>query len=332
MTCGFAEVAGRMMEETTCRAVSRLLDTSPRKMWELDEYRMQKMLQHLKLPENVDLSHLSADEVHFLTVRRERKSIFSKRWEPQFITNLVSYVDSKVLFNAMGRGKGALEDCFKALSPGQRLAVETIAVDMHQPFISAIHDQLPNAKICVDRFHLTQSLNRCFDHVRRSELKNANDHFVQGMLAPSRRFVLVERDKKLSKGDERLIDKLRRLNTNIHNAMLLTEYFHSMLEHKNIAPFRKSLTEWYKLVRESGLKPFRALSKLIRKYRPNIEAYILHRLTTAVSEGINNKIKTLKRVAYNYTNETSFRLKILQRCGYLNSSWIKTDHWLYTCD
>ncbi|NCN41436.1 transposase, partial [bacterium] len=76
----------------------------------------------------------------------------------------------------------------------------------------------------------------------------------------------------------------------------------------------------------------RRLARLIRKYRSNIEAYILTRLTTSVSEGINNKIKTLKRMAYNYTNEFSFRLKVLQRCGYLNSYWINTDKWLYTSD
>lgn len=332
MTCGFTELAGRMMEETTCRAASRLLGSSARKMWELDEYRMKTMLQYMRLPNDVDLSFLSADEVHFLTLRRERKSIFSKKYEPKFITNLVSYVDSKVLFNASGRGKEALEECFKVLSPGQRLCVEKVAVDMHDPFISAIKAHLPNAEVCVDRFHLTQSLNRCFDEVRRSELKKAKDQFTQGMLAPSRRFVLVGKDKRLSKGDEKLLDKLRRLNANIHNAMLLVEYFHHMLQRKSIPPFRKELLQWYCLVRESKLKPFRRLAKLIRKYRSNIEAYILTRLTTSVSEGINNKIKTLKRMAYNYTNEFSFRMKVLQRCGYLNSYWINTDKWLYTTD
>lgn len=332
MTCGLAEIAGRLMEETTCRATSRLLRTSARKMWELDEYRMKKMLEKLQLPKNIDLSYLSADEVHFRTLRKKRKNLFSKKAEPLFVTNLVSYGDAKVLYNAMGRGKESLETCFTALSPGQKLAVENVAVDMHDPFIAAIKEHLPNAKVCVDRFHLTQSLNKKFDQVRRTELKKATDTFTQGMLAPSRRFVLMEKKKDLNKSESRLLDKLRRLNTNIHNAMLLTEYFHKLLDRKSLNPFRQSLIRWYKMVRESGLKPFRTFAKLVRKYRSSIESYILSRLTTAVSEGLNNKIKTLKKMAYGYTNPVSFRLKILQRCGYLNSQWINTDKWLYNCD
>ena len=82
-------------------------------------------------------------------------------------------------------------------------------------------------------------------------------------------------------------------------------------------------------VRESGLKAFRKLATTIRKYRLNIESYIKSKLTTAVSEGLNNKIKVLKRMGYGYTNEESFQLKILQRCGYLNSNHINTNSWFW---
>ena len=61
----------------------------------------------------------------------------------------------------------------------------------------------------------------------------------------------------------------------------------------------------------------------------NIEAYIKSRLTTAVAEGLNNKIKVLKRMGYGYSNPTSFCRKILQRCGYLNHLSINTDEFFY---
>ncbi|NUM57392.1 MAG: transposase [Bdellovibrionaceae bacterium] len=52
-------------------------------------------------------------------------------------------------------------------------------------------------------------------------------------------------------------------------------------------------------------------------------------LTTAVSEGLNNKIKVLKKMGYGYSNETSFMRKILQRCGYLNHLAINTDQFYF---
>ena len=111
--------------------------------------------------------------------------------------------------------------------------------------------------------------------------------------------------------------------------MILVEHFHAILDKKEVVEFRKSLTLWYRLVRESGLKPFRKLASTIRKYRLNIESYIRSKLTTAVSEGLNNKIKVLKRMGYGYTNEQSFQLKILQRCGFLNSKFINTTGWFW---
>jgi transposase len=53
---------------------------------------------------------------------------------------------------------------------------------------------------------------------------------------------------------------------------------------------------WYLVVRESKLEPFVKLARTIRRYRKNIEVYIKSRLTTAVAEGLNNKIKVLRRM------------------------------------
>lgn len=106
--------------------------------------------------------------------------------------------------------------------------------------------------------------------------------------------------------------------------MLLVEYFHKALDKGSVTSFRKALRAWYLVVRESKLKPFLDLCKTIRRYRTEIETYIESGLTTGVAEGINNKIKVLKRMGYGYSNEKSFLRKILQRCGYLNHNYINT--------
>ncbi len=333
MTCGFAEVAGRLMEEITCEAVGRILDSNSKTMWELDQYRMQIMMQFLKLPADLDLSYLCADEVHFRTVKIEnRKGLFAKRYRVEFVTNLVCPKAGKVLFNSIGRDGKALTTSLSILSKGQKMTVENFAVDMHEAFISVIKKECENARICIDRFHLVQKVNEAFDKVRRFEFKKAKeakDEFNQGMLEPHRRFILMARDKDLSKAEQKLLDKLRKINEPIHTAMLLVEYFHKALDKTTVASFRKTLLIWYRVVRESKLGPFIKLAKTIRRYRRNIEAYINSRLTTAVAEGLNNKIKVLKRMGYGYSNPISFCRKILQRCGYLNHLSINTDKFYY---
>lgn len=334
MTCGFTEVAGRLMEEITCEAVSRILHTDSMTMWRVDQWRMELMEKRFKLPEDLDVKFLAADEVHFRTVEnKNRRGLFAKRKTPQFVTNLVSPRYGKVLSNSFGRDSVALEECLLKLTSQQRLSVKKFAVDMHEPFMSIIRTECPNADICVDRFHLAQKVNEAFDKVRRSEFKKAKEdknQFNENMLEPHRRFILVSRLKKLSKSETKLLEKLRAANKEIHTAMLLVEYFHKALDKPSIVKFRKALTAWYWVARESRLEPFIKLAKMIRKYRKQIESYIASGLTTAVAEGLNNKIKTLKKMAYGYSNKKSFLRKILQRCGFLNHQHIRTDDLFYT--
>jgi transposase len=291
------------------------------------------MLQYLTLPSDLDLSFLCADEVHFRTIQiKNRVGLFAKRSRPEFVTTLVCPKAGKVLFNAIGRDSAALRTAMSIISKGQKMTVEHFAVDMHEPFISVIKAECPNAKVCIDRFHLAQKVNEAFDKVRRFEFKKAKenkDNFNRDMLEPHRRFILVAREKDLSKAEQKLLDKLRKVNESIHTAMLLVEYFHKALDKTSVASFRKTLLIWYRVVRESKLEPFLKLAKTIRKYRKNIEAYIKSRLTTAAAEGLNNKIKVLRRMGYGYTNPTSYCRKILQRCGYLNHLSINTDEFFY---
>jgi transposase len=329
LTRSFCEFAGRLMEEMPCEAVARFLDVNSKTLWSLDQERMLKMKPLMTLPENIDVEKMSGDEVHFRTMPKENSF---ERPEIKYVTNLVCYAESKVLANAPGRSQKSLLTCLRQLPPELIAKIKFFSLDMHEPFIRAVRRLCPDAKICIDRFHLAEYANNIFDEVRKSEFKKAKeskDEFQLDMLAPHRRFVLVEREKMLSKKDLRMLDKLKELNKNILNGMILVEHFHSILDKKEVTEFRKSLVLWYRLVREAKLKPFKKMALLIRKYRKEIESYITSRLTSAKSEGLNNKIKVLRRSAYGYTNETSYLNKILQRCGYLNSKYIDTTGWFW---
>ena len=331
MTLAMAEVAGLLMEELTCEATSRYFRTNSKTMWDLDQWRMRHMKKFYKLPDDLNVSHMSADEVHFRTIENtQRTNPFSERWTTQYITSLVCSKVSKVIATSGGRDAMALANCLKTLSKKTREQVIYFALDMNAGYFKAVSKLCPNAEIAVDRFHLVQDLNETFNTLRKNEFrlaKKRNDSFQEGMLEGGRRFILMERNPNLSIEEQNLLGKLKMLNTNINAGMLIVDYFHKVLDETTLLDFRKSLAQWYWLVRESGIKVFKKFAEKIRKYRLNIQAYIKSNLTTAISEGINNKIKVLKRMGYGYSNQESFELKILQRCGFLNSSHIDTTGW-----
>ncbi len=330
-SCSFVETAGRLMEETTCAAASRTLCSDPKTLWQIDQWRMREMRKNLdinKFTEDLDVSRMSADEVHFKTETETKRSHpFAPRWTVKFVTNLVCTKEAKVIANAAGRDAMALANCLRTLSRPQRLSVEFFSIDMNPGYYHAVSKLCPKAEIAIDRFHLVQNMNEYFEKVRKEEFQKAKKNkkeFEEIMLSPSRRFMFLERDAVLSIEESNMLGKLKVLNTNISNAMIIVEYFHKVLEEKGVHGFRTRLAKWYGLVRDSKLLPLRRFALQVRKYRMNIEAYIRSNLTTAISEGLNNKIRVLKAMAYNYTNEESFMLKILQRCGFLNSRHMDT--------
>ncbi len=290
---------------------------------------MNYMKQYNKLPENLDCSKMSADEVHFITERNdERAHPFSQKYFIKYITNLICTKHSKVIANAPGRTYSSLINCLNVLSAEQLESIKFFSVDMHADFFKAILKKCPNAEIAVDRYHLIEGMNRVFNDLRKDEFKKAQkrkDEFQIGMLEAGRRFILMERDPILSIEEGNMLGKLKMLNTNINAGMLIVDVFHKILDQTGLKKFRQKLGRWYHLVKVAKLPLFNKFALKVMKYRKNIEAYIKSRLTTAISEGLNNKIKVLKRMGYNYTNEKSFQNKILQRCGFLNSRHINTD-------
>ena len=71
------------------------------------------------------------------------------------------------------------------------------------------------------------------------------------------------------------------------------------------------MEEWVKKVKEKKLRHLFSFSKKIQNYWKKIIPYFQHRLTTSPVEGINNKIKAIKRRAFGYLNFDNFRRRVL---------------------
>ena len=210
-------------------------------MWDLDQVRMRMMRPLLSFPENIDLNFMSADEVHFRSLRKVNSVA---RPEIKFVTTLVCYKESKILSTAMGRDGKALKKCLDVLTNPQKLSINFFAVDMHDPFIKVIKKYCLNAEICIDRFHLSQNVNDAFDWVRKHEFslaKKQHDEFQMKMLSPHRRFVLVEKEKKLEKKDLKMLEYLKEINKK--RQIILKNYVNV-----KVIPNKNNLLKWIKVM------------------------------------------------------------------------------------
>jgi transposase len=68
----------------------------------------------------------------------------------------------------------------------------------------------------------------------------------------------------------------------------------------------------------SRLKPVVEAARLTQRHLPNVMTYFTHRITNAVSEGLNSKIQTIKKRAYGFRNREHFKTAIYFHCGGLD--------------
>ena len=115
-----------------------------------------------------------------------------------------------------------------------------------------------------------------------------------------------------------MLKKLESLNRRVYQAMLLKEQFLSIYEAGNRETAYSNLRQWIVAAIKSGIPSFVELGYKFFRKRHYVLNYFICKITTAISEGINNKIKRLKRMAYGYRDVKYFLLKIHQHCGLLS--------------
>jgi transposase len=115
-----------------------------------------------------------------------------------------------------------------------------------------------------------------------------------------------------------ILDRLSRLNERVYQAMLLKEQFLSIYGAGDWKTAQINLKEWIIAAIKSKIPAFVDLGYKFFRKRHYVLNYFICKITSAISEGINNKIKRLKRMAYGYRDVKYFLLKIHQHCGLLN--------------
>jgi transposase len=153
--------------------------------------------------------------------------------------------------------------------------------------------------------------------VLKEKLKKArqqNNGELSEILHCNRRFILMQ--NKVTNKKQNLLERLATLNERVYQAMLLKEQFLPIYTDPKTAG--KALKEWVITAVKSKIPAFVEMGYKFFRKRYYVLNYFLCKITAAISEGINNKIKRLSRMAYGYRDVHYFLLKIHQHCGLLN--------------
>jgi len=249
------------------------------------------------------LKHLGMDEKSF------------KRGH-SYITLLTDIEESRVLDVVEERTNQAAEQLWQTLTPEQKQGVEAVAVDMWEPFIQTIRAQVPKADIVHDKFHVSKYLGEAVDKVRRQEHKELMAQGDETLKGTRQLWLYNPQNFSLEQAEE--FTALKDLQLKVARAWAAKELFSKFWEYRHESWARRFFKQWYGWISRSRLKPMIEVAQMLRRHLENLLTYLRHRITNAVTEGLNSKIQSIKSAARGFRNFQNYRTRILFFCGKLN--------------
>ena len=246
------------------------------------------------------LKHLGMDEKSF-------------RRGQSYVTLLTDLEASRVLDVVAERTAAAADQLWQTLTPEQKQAVEAVAVDMWEPFIRTIQQQVPEADIVHDKFHVSQYLGEAGDQVRRQEHKELmaqGDETLKGT-----RQLWLYNPQNFSPDQVEEFSALKDLHLKVARAWAAKELFTKFWEYQEPGWARRFFKDWFGWVSRSRLQPVVAVAQMLQRHLDHLLTYLKHHITNAVTEGLNSKIQSLKSAARGFRNFRNYRIRILFFCG-----------------
>jgi len=225
-----------------------------------------------------------------------------------YLTIVLNWETGQVIFVGKERKCETLKTFFDSLSQEQKDSIQAVTIDTWDPYIKAITTCCPKAVIVFDQFHLVKAFGKVIDRVRRQEFQKASQEGKK--VIKGSKYLLLKNLEHLLPQERPRLQKLLELNHNLSLVYLLKDFLKELWKGTSRTQVQKTLEEWCKLAYESHLKPVIAFAKMLKNYAYGIFNHCLYPLHTSRLEGINNKIKVIKRRAFGFHDLEYFSLII----------------------
>jgi transposase len=229
----------------------------------------------------------------------------------RYLTVVLNLLSGVVVFVGDGKGAEALEPFWKRLRRA-RAKIKAVATDMSAAYIRAVRDNLPGAVHVFDHFHVIKLFNEKLSAFRRELYHQASSEEERKILKGTR-WLLLKNPENLDEGRDELerLKEALRLNEPLAVAYYLKEDLRQIWSQPNKRSARKVLRDWLARARASGIRMLTQFADTLEEHQEGILNYYEYPISTGPLEGINNKIKTMKRQAYGFRDQAFFKLKIL---------------------
>ncbi len=249
------------------------------------------------------LTHISIDE---LSYRRHH----------EYVTVVTDLKRNRIVWVAPGKSADTVRSFFDALGVGRSVRLELVAIDMSGAYIEAVREKAPRAQLVFDRFHVQRLAHDALDKVRREQVRHLREVDPDAAKTLKRtRFALQKNPWNLTQPETERLARVQQRNRPLFRAYLLKETLCDILDHRQPNVARQRLVDWCSWAARSRLEPFRKAAATVQAHIEGIVDYVRTRWTTAISEGLNGKIRTITRRSYGFHDVTALIALIFLCCS-----------------
>jgi transposase len=258
---------------------------------------------------------LALEQADFSDVKALAIDETSRARGHDYITLAADALQRRVLFVAEGRDASTISELAADLDvhgcPPEQ--IDCVSIDMSPAFIKGCTEQLPNARITFDKFHVVWHANAAVDKMRRIEQRTTKS--LKGL-----RWSLLKDRSSLKPEAAADLDALIAKMTSVRTARawLYKEHLREILERKQINVVRALLEHWCTCVMRSKVEPMKEVATLVRRHLEGIVAWAQTRQTNGFLEAINGLFQAAKRRARGYTRLSTIKTVIFLIAGKLD--------------
>jgi transposase len=267
--------------------------------WDLaNDIQKRRLGRRFARPKLKGLKRIAIDEIHL--GKRHR-----------FVTLVLDLDSGAVVFVGEGKGAEALQPFWKRLKSA-RAKIRAVATDMSPAYIAAVIENLPQARLVFDRFHVMKLLNEKLTELRRELFREAERPLGKSVLKGIR-WLLLKNPENLddAKQERTRLEEALQLNQPLAIAYYLKDDLRQFWGQPDYHTASRFLASWCRRAEASGIRILQKFAHTILGHRSGLLAWYTHPISTGPLEGVNNKIKLLQRRAYGYRDLELFKLRIL---------------------
>ena len=224
-------------------------------------------------------------------------------------TIVVDLDSGRIVYVGDGKGIDALKKFWKRVKR-HKVKIEHIATDLSAAFIASVLENCSGAVHVFDHFHVVKLMNEHLDDIRRKVYTMEKDINKRKVLKGTRYLLLGNGADIFDKQYKNRLDNALAMNEPLSKAYYLKEQMREIWTQINKEHASAVLNDWVRQARESKIPQLEKMANTLMLYRSGILAWYDCHISTGKVEGINNKIKVMKRNAYGFRDERYFKLRL----------------------